>query len=132
MLDIPKSITVIGLGYIGLPTAALLASKGYIVNGIDTNKHTVDIINKGEIHIIEPDLDAYVQSAVDDGKLRAYLNIRAGDVYIICVPTPFHKGGDIPTPNIDYVISAAKSIIPHIKKGDMVILESTCLLALLI
>ena len=125
MLDIPKSITVIGLGYIGLPTAALLASKGYIVNGIDTNKHTVDIINKGEIHIIEPDLDAYVQSAVDDGKLRAYLNIRAGDVYIICVPTPFHKGGDIPTPNIDYVISAAKSIIPHIKKGDMVILEST-------
>ena len=126
MIDINKKISVIGLGYIGLPTAALLASKGYLVSGIDVNKHVVDTINKGEIHIVEPDLDAYVRSAVANGKLRAYDNVQAGDVYIICVPTPFHAGrGDIPIPNIDYVIKVTKNIAPHVKKGDLVILEST-------
>lgn len=125
MIDIVKSISVIGLGYIGLPTAALLASKGYSVNGTDINKHAVETVNKGEIHFVEPDLDAYVRSAVAKGKLTAHLNVQAGDVYIICVPTPFYAGEDIPTPNIEYVITAAQSIVPHIKKGDMVILEST-------
>ena len=79
-------ISVIGLGYIGLPTAALLANKGYDVVGMDIDKRVVDIINQGKVHIVEPELDSYVKSAVLDGKLRAYTQPQEGDVYIICVP----------------------------------------------
>lgn len=125
MIDKKKSISVIGLGYIGLPTAALLASKGYMVKGMDINKYAVEIINKGQIHIVEPELDTYVQSAVSCGKLKAYSEVQAGDVYIICVPTPFHADSKLPKPNIDYVIDAAKNISPLVKPGDIVILEST-------
>ena len=125
MIDLGKKISVIGLGYIGLPTAALLASKGYSVNGMDVTQHVVDTINRGEIHIVEPDLDAYVRSAVAKGKLKAYSEVQAGDVYIICVPTPFHDDAELPTPNVDYVRAATESISPHIKNGDIVILEST-------
>jgi UDP-N-acetyl-D-mannosaminuronic acid dehydrogenase len=125
MIDTQKKVSVIGLGYIGLPTAALLASKGYSVNGTDINSHAVETINKGEIHIVEPDLDAYVRSAVSNGKLKAHLKVQKGDVYIICVPTPFHIGSGIPTPNIDYVKTATKNISPLIKDGDIIILEST-------
>jgi len=120
-----KSVSVIGLGYIGLPTAALLASEGYMVKGMDVNEHAVETINKGEIHIVEPDLDAYVRSAVANGKLKAYSKVQAGDIYIICVPTPFHTDSGFPKPNVDYVIKAAESISPHVKGGDIVILEST-------
>jgi len=125
MIDREKSVSVIGLGYIGLPTAALLASKGYMVKGMDTNEYAVETINKGEIHIVEPDLDAYVRSAVANGKLKAHLDVQAGDIYIICVPTPFHTDAGLPKPNVDYVIEAAESISPHVKNGDIVILEST-------
>lgn len=125
MLDKYKKISVIGLGYIGLPTAALLASKGYIVNGMDVNKKAVETINRGEIHIVEPDLDAYVRSAVASKKLKAYREVQPGDVYIICVPTPFHDNAETPTPNVDYIRAAADSIAPHIKDQDIVILEST-------
>jgi len=125
MIDRKKSVSVIGLGYIGLPTAALLASKGYMVRGMDVSEHAVKTINKGEIHIVEPDLDAYVRSAVANGKLKAYLEVQASDIYIICVPTPFYDDLEIPKPNINYVREAAKSISPHIKVGDIVILEST-------
>jgi UDP-N-acetyl-D-mannosaminuronic acid dehydrogenase len=125
LIDLGKKISVIGLGYIGLPTAALLASKGYSVNGMDVTQHVVDTINRGEIHIVEPDLDAYVRSAVAKGKLKAYSEVQAGDVYIICVPTPFHYDAELPTPNVDYVRTATESISPHIKNGDIVILEST-------
>lgn len=125
MLDRYKKISVIGLGYIGLPTAALLASKGYIVNGMDVNKKAVEAINRGEIHIVEPDLDAYVRSAVASKKLKAYREVQPGDVYIICVPTPFHDNAETPTPNVDYIIAAADSIAPHIKDQDIIILEST-------
>ena len=117
-----KKICVVGLGYIGLPTAALLASKGYDVHGVDVVQSTVDIINRGEIHIVEPELDMFVKSAVSSGKLKADLKPTISDVFIIAVPTPFHEGF---VPNIDYVITATKSISPFIKKGDMVILEST-------
>tara|TARA_X000001036_G_C20685366_1_gene807449 strand:+ start:37 stop:1248 length:1212 start_codon:yes stop_codon:yes gene_type:complete len=120
-----KKILVIGLGYIGLPTAALLASKNYIVNGMDIDKNAVDTINRGEIHIVEPDLDAYVRSAVSNGKLKAHLSVVEADIYIICVPTPFNKDNDIPTPNIDFVKDAATSISPLLKDGDIIILEST-------
>lgn len=120
-----KSVAVIGLGYIGLPTGALLATNGYFVKGVDLNKRVVDTINKGDIHIIEPELDRYVQSAVKSGNLVAYSEVQACDIYIICVPTPFKENTNIPTPNIDYVINAAQSIATHIKDGDIVILEST-------
>jgi len=115
-------ICVAGLGYIGLPTAALLANRDYEVHGVDVVKETVDTINRGEIHIVEPELDTFVKSAVNSGKLKASLKPDFADVFIIAVPTPFHKGY---VPNIDYVISATKSIAPYVKKGNIVILEST-------
>lgn len=120
-----KVISVIGLGYIGLPTAALLASEGYSVLGTDISQHAVDTINQGKIHIVEPDLDAFVRSAVTAGRLKASTSPQAGDVYMICVPTPFHEGGAIPQPNIDFVLAATRSIATFLKPGDLVILEST-------
>jgi len=120
-----KLISVVGLGYIGLPTAALLASQGYTVVGTDISQYAVDTINQGKIHIVEPDLDAFVRSAVTAGRLKASTVPQAGDVYMICVPTPFHEGGAIPQPNIDYVLAATRSIAPFVKPGDLVILEST-------
>ena len=120
-----KRVSVIGLGYIGLPTAALLASEGYAVQGADINRHVVDTINRGLIHIVEPDLDAFVRSAVSAGRLRAFTEPQAADIYMICVPTPFHQGGAIPLPNVDYVLAATRSIALLLKPGDLVILEST-------
>lgn len=120
-----KSVCVIGLGYIGLPTAALLASNGYSVVGVDLNGFAVETINKGQVHIVEPDLDAFVRSAVAIGKLKAFTEPQAADVFIICVPTPFHEDRDIPQPNIDYVLAATRSIASFIKPGNLVILEST-------
>lgn len=120
-----KTVCVIGLGYIGLPTAALLANKGFSVLGVDIKKEVVSIINEGKIHIIETDLEAFVKSAILKGQLKVSSKIHTSDVYIICVPTPFHKNSDIPEPNLDYVLSAAKEIAPFIKSGDLIILEST-------
>lgn len=117
-----KKICVIGLGYIGLPTAALLANRGYDVHGVDVVESTVNTINQGKIHIVEPELDTFVKSAVNSGKLKASLKPDFADVFIIAVPTPFHDGF---VPNIDYVVSATKSIAPHIQEGNIVILEST-------
>ena len=115
-------ICVIGLGYIGLPTAALLANKGYDVYGVDVVQTTVDTINRGEIHIVEPELDTFVQAAVKSEKLKANTTPVEADVFIIAVPTPFHEGF---VPNIDYVVSATKSISSYVKEGNIVILEST-------
>ena len=120
-----KSVCVIGLGYIGLPTAALLASRGYSVFGVDLNAEIVQTINSGNIHIVEPELNAYVRSAVSAGKLSAFKEPQTADIYMICVPTPFHEGGAIPQPNIDFVLAATKSITHLIKDGDLIILEST-------
>jgi UDP-N-acetyl-D-mannosaminuronic acid dehydrogenase len=120
-----KKVCVVGLGYIGLPTAALLASNGFNVVGVDLNEHAVETINQGRIHIVEPDLDAFVRSAVAAGRLKAFLKPQAADIYMICVPTPFHEGEGIPQPNIDYVLSATRSIAGFVKPGDLVILEST-------
>jgi len=117
-----NKICVIGLGYIGLPTAALLANKGYDVHGVDVVESTVETINRGEIHIVEPELDTFVQAAVKSQKLKASLHPVESDVFIIAVPTPFHEGY---VPNIDYVISASKAIASYLKEGDIVILEST-------
>ncbi len=121
-----KIICVVGLGYIGLPTAALLASNGYKVVGVDVSAHAVKTINQGLIHFVEPDLEAYVRSAVTAGRLRAFSSPQSADIYMICVPTPFHEGGGMPQPNIDFVLEATRSISDYVKAGDMVILESTC------
>ena len=120
-----KKVCVVGLGYIGLPTAALLASNGFNVVGVDLNANVVETINQGRIHIVEPDLDAFVRSAVAAKCLTAFTTSQPADVYIICVPTPFHEGEGIPQPNIDYVLTATRSIAGYVKQGDMVILEST-------
>lgn len=117
-----KIISIIGLGYIGLPTAAVLASRKINVIGVDVNQSTVDTINCGKIHIIEPDLDMVVHAAVKDGFLRATTKPEPADAYLIAVPTPF-KGDH--EPDLDYIESACKSIAPVLKKGDLVILEST-------
>jgi len=120
-----KKVCVIGLGYIGLPTAALIANKGFSVSGVDVNDKIVSNINEGKIHIIENDLAAFVKLAVSSGQLKAFNKVQLSDIYIICVPTPFHKNNDLPKPNIDFVLSATKSIAPFIKSGDLIILEST-------
>jgi UDP-N-acetyl-D-mannosaminuronic acid dehydrogenase len=121
-----KTVCVIGLGYIGLPTAALLAGKGYHVIGVDVNPKTVETINKGQIHIVEPDLDAFVRSAVSSGKLKAQTEPANADIFMVCVPTPLSQKIDgIPQPDISYVESAVKSLAPYLKQGNSVILEST-------
>lgn len=117
-----KTICIVGLGYIGLPTAALLANQGYQVLGIDVSEDVVNTVNNGDIHIVEPELDAYVAKAVKDKTLTAALKPASADVFVLAVPTPFHEGH---VPNIDYVVAATRSIAPVVKAGDMVILEST-------
>lgn len=117
-----RKICIIGLGYIGLPTAALLANKGYKVEGVDIKESIIKTINNGDIHIVEPDLDKYVKKAVDDNNLHASLTPQNADIFIIAVPTPFHEGY---IPNIDYIIAATKMIAPFIKENNIVILEST-------
>ncbi|MCH9770166.1 MAG: UDP-N-acetyl-D-mannosamine dehydrogenase [Gammaproteobacteria bacterium] len=116
------TVCVIGLGYIGLPTAAILASKGYQVAGCDVLTKVVNCINQGMVHIVESDLNALVKSAVDRGKLQAFLKPQPSDIYIIAVPTPF-KGDHIP--DLRYVQSATESLAPLLKAGDLIILEST-------
>ncbi|CAM6307390.1 TPA: UDP-N-acetyl-D-mannosamine dehydrogenase [Escherichia coli] len=122
-----EKIAVIGLGYIGLPTAAMFASCKKRVIGVDINKKIVDIINNGKIHIVEPDLDALVNKAVSDGYLKASLVAESADAYLIAVPTPFLPSitDDIPKPDLSYIQSACKKISPVLKKGDLIILEST-------
>ena len=121
-----ETISVIGLGYIGLPTAAMFASRKKKVIGVDVNQHAVDTINRGEIHIVEPDLDIIVRSAVTAGYLKAVTTPEPADAFLIAVPTPFKKNdSEIPEPDLCYIEAAAKSIAHVLKKGDLVILEST-------
>ena len=117
----PEVVTI-GLGYIGLPTSALIASHGTNVLGVDINQKVVDIINQGKIHIIEPDLDAIVSKAVSNGFFKASTKPSSAEVYLIVVPTPF-KGNH--EPDISFVEAATKGIIPLLKKGDLYIIEST-------
>lgn len=117
-----KTISVIGLGYIGLPTAAMFASRRVKVVGVDINQHAVDTINQGKIHIVEPELDMIVHAAVTEGLLRATTTPEAADAFLIAVPTPFTDNLE---PDLNYVQAAAESIAPVLKKGDLVILEST-------
>ncbi len=117
----PEVVTI-GLGYIGLPTSALIASHGTNVLGVDINQSIVDTINQGKIHIVEPDLDQIVSKAVSNGFFKASTKASSADVYLIVVPTPF-KGNH--EPDISFVEAATKGIIPLLKKGDLYIIEST-------
>lgn len=123
-----ETVSVIGLGYIGLPTAAMFAAHGKKVIGVDINQSAVDTINRGEIHIVEPDLDALVARGVSKGMLKATTSPEPADAFLIAVPTPFfplENEDDIPKPNVNYIQAACKAIAPVLKKGDLVILEST-------
>lgn len=119
-----ESVAVIGLGYIGLPTAAMFASRGLQVFGIDVNPRAVETVNAGRAHIEEGDLDMLVELGVASGKLRAYATPRSADAFIIAVPTPVAHDASH-APDVSYVEAAGRSIAPVLKKGDLVILEST-------
>lgn len=118
-----KNICVFGLGYIGLPTAAMFAHHGANVIGVDVNPYAVDTINQGKIHIVEPGLEAIVKQAVDNGKLKASLMPVHSDAYLIAVPTPFK--GNNHEPDLSYIHAVSKALAPLLEKGDVVILEST-------
>ena len=122
---IDKRVCVVGLGYIGLPTAAVLASRGYRVHGVEVNPAAVETINAGRAHIVEPELDILVQAAVSTGRLQAHAQPAEADVFILCVPTPLDHHADPPAPELRYVREATASICPHLKPGNLVILEST-------
>lgn len=117
-----KRISMVGLGYIGLPTAALFAARGVTVIGVDVSPHVVQTINAGRIHIVEPELAGIVHMAVTQGKLRATLTPEMADAFIIAVPTPFT---DDHQPDLSYIRSACEKIAPVLAKGNLVILEST-------
>lgn len=115
-------ISVIGLGYIGLPTAAVFASRGIEVVGVDVNKHAVETINSGRVHIVEPDLDIVVHAATTEGNLRATLVPEPADAFLIAVPTPFKNDHE---PDLAYIKAAAQAIAPVLAAGNLVVLEST-------
>ena len=115
-------VVILGLGYIGLPTAALIASHKVQVLGVDINPALVETINKGEVHIVEPKLDKAVAFAIKNGYLKASLEPEMANNYIIVVPTPFKENHD---PDISFIETATESIIPLLKEGDLFIIEST-------
>ncbi|WP_304351573.1 UDP-N-acetyl-D-mannosamine dehydrogenase [Comamonas testosteroni] len=117
-----ETISMIGLGYIGLPTATLFASRKKKVVGVDVSQHAVDTINKGKIHIIEPELDILVHAAVTEGFLRATTSPEQADAFLIAVPTPFKENLQ---PDLSYIKAASKAIAPVLRKGNLVVLEST-------
>lgn len=117
-----QRISVIGLGYIGLPTAAVLAARGIEVVGVEVNPHVIKTLNEGNVHIVEPELDVLVRSTVKEGLLRATSEPEEADAFIVAVPTPFKHGFK---PDLGYIKSAASAIAPVLKKGALVVLEST-------
>jgi UDP-N-acetyl-D-mannosaminuronic acid dehydrogenase len=117
-----KTVAVVGLGYIGLPTAAILATNGINVVGIDVNQNTVDAVNRGEVPFVEPDLGVHVAGAVSQGHLRATTETPSAEAYIVAVPTPFR---DDHSADLSYIEAAARGIAPQLKGDELVILEST-------
>ncbi|MCA0912762.1 UDP-N-acetyl-D-mannosamine dehydrogenase [Marinobacter nauticus] len=122
-----ETISVIGLGYIGLPTAAVFASRRKKVIGVDVNQHAVDTINKGKIHIVEPELDMIVHAAVHEGYLRAVTKPEPADAFLMAVPTPFihDPEGNSHKADLKYIEAASKALAPVLQKGNLVVLEST-------
>ena len=117
-----QKVVTVGLGYIGLPTSALIANTGISVHGVDVNQKVVDTINAGKIHILEPSLDEAVAKAVAAGYLKADTKPIEADVYLIVVPTPFKARNE---PDISFVQAATKAVLPFFKDGDLYIIEST-------
>lgn len=117
-----ETVSVVGLGYIGLPTAAAFAARRKRVIGVDVSQHAVDTINRGAIHIVEPELDMLVHAAVTQGYLRATTTPEPADAFLIAVPTPFSDGYK---PDLRFIEAASRAIAPVLKKGDLVVLEST-------
>lgn len=116
------TVSVLGLGYIGLPTAAAFAARGVRVVGVDINQHTVDIISRGQVHIVEPELDMVVHAAVSQGYLRATMRPEPADAFLVAVPTPLL---DDKQPDLGYISAACASLAPVLRAGNVVILEST-------
>lgn len=117
-----QRICVMGLGYIGLPTASIFATHGFQVTGVDVNPYVVETINKGNIHIEEPGLKTLVQAAINSGQLRASTEPAPADIFIIAVPTPITQSK---AADMNFVQAAAKAILPHLRPGNLVVLEST-------
>lgn len=117
-----ETISVVGLGYIGLPTAAAFASRRKKVIGVDVNQHVVDTINRGDIHIVEPELDIVVHATVSEGYLKAATQVEPADAFVIAVPTPFKEGHQ---PDLSYIEAASRSVAKVLKPGNLVVLEST-------
>ena len=120
---LPQSVCVIGLGYVGLPLASLVATRGLSVLGVDVNPEVVKTLQSGEIHIVEPDLHVLVSAAAGSGSLRVSTTPEPADFFVICVPTPFR--GDHQA-DLSFVDAAAHALVPHLRSGSTVILESTC------
>src|SRR4051794_18142024 len=116
------SVCVVGLGYIGLPTAAALATQGASVIGVDVDSRTIEHVNRGEVPFVEPDLAVAVSGAVAMGRLRAVEKPERADAFIVAVPTPFR---DDRTPDLSYIQAAAEAIAPALEPGNLVVLEST-------
>ncbi|HXK51759.1 MAG TPA: UDP-N-acetyl-D-mannosamine dehydrogenase [Caldisericia bacterium] len=116
------SVVVMGLGYIGLPTGAVIADKGIKVRGVDIQPHVIETINQGRIHIVEPDLASLVQKVVKEGFLQAHTTPAQADIFMIAVPTPFKKNHE---PDIAFVEEAAKQITPFLRPGNLILIEST-------
>ncbi|MFT4538004.1 MAG: UDP-N-acetyl-D-mannosaminuronic acid dehydrogenase [Planctomycetota bacterium] len=116
------NVCVVGLGYIGLPTSAVLASRGHAVHGVEINAEARDVINSGRAHIVEPDLDMLVRAGIESGRLKAHAEPGKADVFMLCVPTPVGENNGA---NLDYVRDATLSICPFLEAGNLVILEST-------
>jgi len=118
-----SKITTVGLGYIGLPTSAVMAANGMDVVGFDTDLETVNSVNAGNTHVLEPELAELVRDAVDSGKLRASSKVTPSDAFVIAVPTPINAADR--SANVNYIKSAAESIAPVLERGNLIVLEST-------
>ena len=119
-----SKVCIIGLGYIGLPTASVLASEGFSVNGFDVDQDVLDAINEGKVHIIEPGLETHVEKSIRTGNLKAYSEPKESEIYLICVPTPFSTSKtNTPTPDISFIEAAVKRIFKLLKPNDLIILE---------
>ncbi|MGO4145610.1 UDP-N-acetyl-D-mannosamine dehydrogenase [Paenarthrobacter sp. YAF11_1] len=117
-----ETVAVVGLGYIGLPTAAILATNGFDVVGVDVNQETVDAVNRGEVPFVEPDLGIHVAGAVSQGHLKATVDTPPAQAYIVAVPTPFKADRSA---DLTYIEAAARGIAPQLQGGELIILEST-------
>ncbi len=120
-----ETVSMVGLGYIGLPTAVVFALHDVNVIGYDVNRAAVEKINRGEAHIVEPGLDEALRRAVESGRLRATVTPEPADAFIIAVPTPFLEGDADHAPDLSYIEKASRAVAPVLKAGDLVILEST-------